>query len=437
MKLKYKISIFFSITVAVIAIFINAIIYYYTSINYHEDFVKSLLDKEVGIEIIINHNSYSEISKELQKISNKNENYNFTNYSENRLKDISKQFNLDYNTIQLSLKNNSYFLGQEGFQYYFIKIYHKNNVDYILYSKLHNIDGQEKLRDMMKLMFYENLITIFLILIIGFIFSNIILTPFYNFVKEVNSIKTNELRTIKLSKNKDVIYQISIAFNNLVERIKTSIDLQHNFISHASHEFKNPLTTILGESEWILKKEREKEEYVKSIKTILTEAHKLETITNDLFKLANTSFKEEVSLNDKVNLSEVIIEIISEFSENVKYNYKENTDDCYVLGNMELIKIAISNIFDNCIKFSENPEIEIEINKINKKLVVVIKDNGVGIPEEQLKFIYNPFFRASNVINKKGFGIGMPLTKRILDLHNFHIEVSPNKPQGTKFQITF
>ena len=129
------------------------------------------------------------------------------------------------------------------------------------------------------------------------------------------------------------------------------------------------------------KKEREKEEYVQSIKTILAEAHKLETITNDLFKLANTSFKEEISLNDKVNLSDLIIEIISVFSENVKYNYKENTDDCYVLGNMELIKIAISNIFDNCIKFSENPEIDIEINRINKKLVVVIKDNGVGIPD--------------------------------------------------------
>ena len=186
-----------------------------------------------------------------------------------------------------------------------------------------------------------------------------------------------------------------------------------------------------------IEKGKGKEEYVQSIKTILAEAHKLETITNDLFKLANTSFKEEISLNDKVNLSDLIIEIISVFSENVKYNYKENTDDCYVLGNMELIKIAISNIFDNCIKFSENPEIDIEINRINKKLVVVIKDNGVGIPDEQLKFIYNPFFRASNVINKKGFGIGMPLTKRILDLHNFYIEVSPNKPQGTKFQITF
>ena len=78
MKLKYKISIFFSITAAAIAIFINAIIYYYTSVNYHEDYVKSLLDKEVGIEIIINHNSYSEITKDLQKISNKNEIYNFT-----------------------------------------------------------------------------------------------------------------------------------------------------------------------------------------------------------------------------------------------------------------------------------------------------------------------------------------------------------------------
>lgn len=443
MKLKYKISIFFSITTAAIAILINAIIYYYTSLNYHEDFEKTLLKKEEILEkYYFEKDDIS--SKKFEEIKNayilniNQDKYEFYDFNTENIEKLSQKYNYNHEEILKKLNKNQYYLFYEGFEYHYIGQYNHQNKNILIHIISYDIDGKEKLSDMLNLMIYENLITIILILIIGYKFSNFILTPFQNFIKSINNIKTNELKTIELKESKDEIYQLSVSFNDLVERIKTSIDLQHNFISHASHEFKNPLTSILGESEWILQKERESDEYKKSFEKILIEAEKLENLTNELFKLATTSFKEEISINEEIHLNELILDIISENSENVTYTFNEEyKGESVIKGNWDLLKIAFSNIIDNCIKFSEKPEIDILIDENENDLRLTISDNGVGIPSDQLKFIYNPFFRASNVIEKKGFGIGMPLTKRILDLHKFQISVIPNDPKGTKFVVEF
>jgi len=443
MELKYKISLFFSITTAAIAILINAIIYYYTSINYHEDFKKHLIEKE---QILIKYyfekdemslNNYENI-KNAYIINVNKDKYEFYDFNDSTLSWLARNYNYNLEEIRKNFDKNNYYIFIDGFEYHFVGKYNSKNHKYLVHIISYDTDGKEKLSDMLDLMIIENLITIILILIIGYIFSIITLRPFKNFIKSISKIKINELKTIELTESKDEIYQLSKSFNDLVERIKTSIEMQHNFISHASHEFKNPLTTIIGQSDWILQKDRNNDEYKLAFEKVLIEAEKLEKITNELFKLASTSFKEQIDLNDDVLLNDLILDLISENDKpEVKFNINENDNNAIIICNRELLKIAIGNIIDNCIKFSDKPEIDIDIIKIDNRFNLIIKDNGVGIPEDQLKFIYNPFFRAYNVIEKKGFGIGMPLTKRILDLHNFKIIVEANKPKGTKFTIIF
>lgn len=445
MKLKYKITFFFSSITAAIAILISLFIYYYTLKNNQEDFKENILKKSKIITDYLfekdelTKTQYIEVANILQ-VNLTNDFYEFYTFNDKNLDILTKNIDLNSNQLKEQLSNNEVYIYNIDFNYHLINKYIDNSGTYIVYLNSYDIEGENRINDMISLMFYENFITIFLILIVGFIFSNIILKPFNRLIKTIDSIKANELKRIKLTSSKDEIYQLSVAFNQLLDRIRTAIDLQHNFISHASHEFKNPLTTILGESEWVLQKDRSLVDYKASLKTILNESSKLEQITNELFKMADTSFKEEINLENQIELNELIFDVISEIKQenkNVKYNFNEDTDiNSIVCGNKDLLKIALSNIIDNCIKFSDNPLININI-KNKKRLVLTITDNGVGIPEDQLKFIFNPFFRASNVVNVKGFGIGMPLTKRILDLHSFSINVTSNQNKGTKFEILF
>ncbi len=445
MKLKYKITFFFSSITAAIAILISLFIYYYTLKNNQEDFKENILKKSKIITDYLfekdelTKTQYIEVANILQ-VNLTNDFYEFYTFNDKNLDILTKNIDLNSNQLKEQLSNNEVYIYNIDFNYHLINKYIDNSGTYIVYLNSYDIEGENRINDMISLMFYENFITIFLILIVGFIFSNIILKPFNRLIKTIDSIKANELKRIKLTSSKDEIYQLSVAFNQLLDRIRTAIDLQHNFISHASHEFKNPLTTILGESEWVLQKDRSLVDYKASLKTILNESSKLEQITNELFKMADASFKEEINLEDQIELNELIFDVISEIKQenkNVKYNFNEDTDiNSIVCGNKDLLKIALSNIIDNCIKFSDNPLININI-KNKKRLVLTITDNGVGIPEDQLKFIFNPFFRASNVVNVKGFGIGMPLTKRILDLHSFSINVTSNQNKGTKFEILF
>lgn len=445
MKLKYKISIFFSSITAGIAILVSMFIYYYTLLNNQEDFKEHIIANGKIItdyffeEDELSKTKYLEIANIL-RVNLSNDYYEYFDYNDDKISKLAEQLTLDFEFLKNEIENNDFYIFNLDFDYHLVKKYDDNSGTYLVYLNSYDIEGENRINDLLTLMFYENIITIILILIIGFIFSHIILQPFNRLIKNIDSIKTNELNRIKLTKSKDEVYQLSVAFNQLLDRIRTAIELQHNFISHASHEFKNPLTTILGETEWVLQKDRTIEDYKKSIETVLNESSKLEELTNELFKLADASFRQEINLDDKIDLNELIFETISEIRDdkkNVKYNFIEDEEiDAYILGNKELLKVAFSNIIDNCIKFSENPLINISVKK-DEKLVLTIEDNGVGIPKDQLKFIFNPFFRASNVVDVKGFGIGMPLTKRIFDLHNFKIDVDSNQNLGTKFEISF
>jgi signal transduction histidine kinase len=91
----------------------------------------------------------------------------------------------------------------------------------------------------------------------------------------------------------------------------------------------------------------------------------------------------------------------------------------------------------NACKYSDNRPVILSIGTSEQEVVIVVKDSGIGIPEEELKYIYDPFFRASNTRNYEGYGIGLPLTRNIMRLHQGTIKVSSRVGVGTTVQLTF
>jgi signal transduction histidine kinase len=108
-----------------------------------------------------------------------------------------------------------------------------------------------------------------------------------------------------------------------------------------------------------------------------------------------------------------------------------------VSGDEYLLKIAVSNLMDNACKYSPDHTVEVKIGQSEDRIKVVFEDKGIGIPEEDLGKIFEPFYRAGNTITYQGSGIGLPLVKQIISNHNGTIEIYSRVGKGTRITVTF
>lgn len=242
----------------------------------------------------------------------------------------------------------------------------------------------------------------------------------------------------------DEISVLERTFNNMLDRLETAFETQNNFISNASHELRTPLTSIIGETEVALSKQRSTDEYRESLESILQQAERLEKITHSLLFLAQTGFKKNLQ-PEKVRADQLLwdvkatIERINPKSK-IQINlslFPDNPDKFHVMGNEQLLHLALTNIVSNACKYSDNQPVSISAGSSEQKVVIVIKDSGIGIPAAELKHIYDPFFRASNVKGYEGYGIGLPLTNNIVRMHGGEISVLSKVGEGTTVQLVF
>ena len=113
----------------------------------------------------------------------------------------------------------------------------------------------------------------------------------------------------------------------------------------------------------------------------------------------------------------------------------EDQQKLVVKGNQQLLELALVNIVINGCKYSMNKPVLVSLAATDTKLVITIEDNGVGIPKEEIAYIYEPFFRASNTGSFKGYGIGLPLSRNIVRLHNGELDVRSEENKGTTVKI--
>lgn len=257
--------------------------------------------------------------------------------------------------------------------------------------------------------------------------------------------RTKELEEVnqrlqeEISKQKEAEEKVKLA----LEKEKELNFLKSEFISTASHEFRTPLATILSSTELVERYQAKHDvgkildhtERIKKAINYLTglmedvltigkaEAGKIffDPKPTDLIKLCNVIIEEAKTL---ITDKQVIIS-------RVEY------EGPMINADEKLIKYILGNLLSNAIKFS-SPEGEIifTAGKINDHIEFVVSDNGIGIPEEDQKRIFDPFDRGSNIGVIRGSGLGMSIVKRSVDLHMGKIEFESKVNKGTKFVVT-
>lgn len=222
-----------------------------------------------------------------------------------------------------------------------------------------------------------------------------------------------------------VVMIIGTAVVRLVDQITRINKIKSEFVSIVSHQLRTPLSAIKWETELFLskfKKELNKKQ-VKDIENIANLNQRMIKLVNDLLDVARIDQNRLIIRKEKFNFSKILEDIVKEFSPLAKNHNIEITLNIkkrlpLAFADPNKIKLAVENLLTNSIKYTNSGgKIEIKLFKEADNLVFEIKDSGVGIPEEQLKRVFEKFFRSDNAVKyqTEGTGLGLYIAKNIID----------------------
>jgi signal transduction histidine kinase len=316
--------------------------------------------------------------------------------------------------------------------------------DYIVIVTAENYYDSHHFSYLREVLIIAIVIALIFAFLISLLLSKSIFHPLNLITKRVKDISSENLHLRLETKNKsDELGELINTFNNMLDRIETSFETQNNFISNASHELRTPLTAIIGQADVALSKNRSQEHYEETLKIILEEAEKLDKKTQALLFLAQTGFNGKVQKFEQIRMDQLLWDV-QETLKNLNPQSKIHIDlsmlpedprKLKVCGNEQLLHLALSNVISNACKYSDNRIVEVSIGAGESYVIIVVKDTGIGIPKEELRYIYDPFFRASNSNAYEGYGIGLPLTRNIIRMHKGDLLVSSIENKGTAVQI--
>lgn len=322
--------------------------------------------------------------------------------------------------------------------------YPEKNARLVVVSAAEDIIGRQNLHNLLRILMISFLMGTAFVLITGYFFSEQLIRPIKKIAADVEEISVQNLaRRIKTGKSKDEWFQLAGTLNRLLNRLQDSFELQRRFISNASHELSTPLTSISSQLEVSLQRERAAPEYRAVMQSIYQDVRHMSKLTQTLLEFAKASGNAGGLDINLVRVDEIILRMPYEMTRsNPLYHVSlqfeqlpEEEESLLVFGNEELLLTAIKNIVMNACKYSDDHQAVIKLEVVEKVIRLTISDQGTGIPMEELKTIFQPFYRVEGNVQAQGFGLGLSLADRIIKLHKGTIEVSSEVGVGTTFVI--
>lgn len=228
-----------------------------------------------------------------------------------------------------------------------------------------------------------------------------------------------------------------------VTEIEKGDEMRREFTANVSHELKTPLTSISGFAELMKNGDVAGETVVDFSKSIYCEAQRLISLVNDIIKISELDEGNFLAENERVDLYDLAGEIIERLkSEAAKKNISFSLigSQAEVLGVPKILDEMLYNICDNAVKYNkENGTVDIIINQTDKKVNVIVRDTGIGIPQEHQQRVFERFYRVDKSHSKKvgGTGLGLAIVKHGAIYHNAEIKLESEENKGTTITLTF
>lgn len=289
---------------------------------------------------------------------------------------------------------------------------------------------------------YITMIILFLLsLIILIFFTEIVYIPLRKITKATEQYASGNMHYEFQVESDDEIGYLAACLNYMASEIARSEDDQKKFVANVSHDFRSPLTSIRGYLEAMIDGTIPPEMHDKYLKIVLNETERLTKLTNSLLTLNNLNTRGLLLDRTDFDINKVIRSTAATLegtcrSKTIAIEMVLTGTVMYVHADMGKIQQVLYNLMDNAIKFSHRDSvIRIETSEKKNKLFVSVKDTGIGIPKEDLKLIWDRFYKSdlSRGKDKKGTGLGLSIVKEIISAHGEHINVISTPGVGSEF----
>ncbi len=243
----------------------------------------------------------------------------------------------------------------------------------------------------------------------------------------------------------DEISKLGVAFNDVSEKYAIIERQRTEFVSNASHELKTPLSSIKLMADSIIQTPEIEMDFVREFLTDMNEeVERLNRIVNKLLYITklDTLTENMSGTLELINLKDVVIGINKSLIPIAEMENKELVltadDDILIMANKDILWQAVYNIVDNALKYTkEQGRVELSLIKESKRAIITVKDDGVGISEEDVGRIFDRFYRVDKARSREtgGTGLGLSIAHSAIEFHNGSIEVSSRLGEGSTFTI--
>jgi signal transduction histidine kinase len=449
MNLKFRLALLFSLSVFVILLISALSIFLFNENFRKEEFTKYLALE--GIERAERFFSIPGPSKSIIDDFNK-----FIDKSSDKTKFFifDFQYRLLYSSpgstapaipttfFTLSQKKEHYFTENER-ECVLSSGNYKGKKYYVLASGL-DIYGHRKSDNLKVLLTASVLGGLLLSGFLAFFYVTHAMKPLEELKRQIEKINEKNLeQRIPVSNEHNEVWEIAKKFNAMLDRLEQAFEQRKNFVRHASHELRTPLANMLSQTESALGKNLSAQEYRQTLVSLKEDQQDLIDLTNSLLTLSRYGKISSGTDWTTIRIDEVLYEVVDFANQMwptaiVTVDYEtmpRNENDLEFQGNESLIRAAVHNLIKNAINYSGDKQVKVGINADARGITLHIDNTGNQLsPEEQNK-LFIPFFRGENSVNKKGFGLGLSIVQRIVNVHKGTISYQALGDQKNRFTL--
>lgn len=279
-----------------------------------------------------------------------------------------------------------------------------------------------------EIIFTINLFWFLLIIYILFQIIRRILKPVNKLTDGVKKVSEGKFDQKIETKRTDELGTLIHAYNDMSHQVSNMIRSKEQLLLDVSHEMRSPLTRMKLSLEFI--------DDVKIRNNILDDVNDLDLMITELLESERMNSVYGGLNKSKMKLNDLINDVALQYS---IVDLKTNSEEIEINADKERLRLLLKNLIENAIKYSENIDefVSVEVNDKNDHIEIIIQDKGEGIPDKELEFIFEPFYRVDKSRSKEsgGFGLGLHLCKNIVEAHKGKISVQSKIGEGTTFRI--
>ena len=277
----------------------------------------------------------------------------------------------------------------------------------------------------------------------GYLLMRRALDPMAEITRSAEQITSSNLSDrLPVAQTGDELERLSVALNRMISRLDESFQFIRRFTADASHELRTPLTVLRGELEATVQQSDLKAEARETIGSALEETERLSRIVESLLAISRLDAGEAQMERAKLDLTELVIGTTEQMrllaeDKNITLNCEAN-GQIYIEGDRARLKQVVVNLVDNSIKYtSEGGTVRLNAGATKSSAVLIVEDNGVGIPAEAMPHLFERFYRVDKARSRQmgGTGLGLAIVKSIVTAHGGQITLDSTEGLGSRFRV--